>query len=226
MTHDEEKFNDYLQRLARELDPAPEVPREELWARIDAARRPVRPAGTGDPDVLPLAPRRQRFRTRYVQWGAALAAMLVLGIGIGRMTQLGRTNQDGARLAGTDTAQPPAAESAAPLPYRLAAVQHMVRTEALLTTLSTDARTGQVSEVSGWAGDLLIDTRLLLDSPAGQDAEIRKLLEDLELVLAQISLLQARDAAGEVQMIEDGMNQRDVLLRLRAATARPELAGS
>ena len=225
MTHDDDRFNEQLQRLARELDPAPEVPREAMWARIDAARRPVRAAGTVDPDVLPLVPRR-RLRTRHFQWAAALAAMLVVGIGIGRMTQLEQAAPESATLAADDAAQPPAANSAAPLPYRLAAAQHLARTEALLTTLSTDARTGQVSEVRSWAGDLLIDTRLLLDSPAGQDAEIRKLLEDLELVLAQISLLQARDAAGEVELIEDGMNQRDVLLRLRAATARRDLAAS
>lgn len=226
MTHEDEKFNDYLQRLARELDPAPEVPREELWARIDAARRPERTTQPHDPDVLPLAPRRAP-RTRFVQWAAALAAMLVLGIGIGRMTQLDRDGRGGETIAAGDSA-PANGNGAqeAPLPYRLAAAQHLARTEALLTTLSTDARTGQVNEVAGWAGDLLTDTRLLLDSPAGQDAELRKLLEDLELVLAQISLLQPRDAAGEVEMIEDGMNQRDVLLRLRAATARPELAGS
>lgn len=236
MTRDEDRFTEYLQRLARELDPPPEVPREELWARIDAARRPVRAAdapSAARPDVLPLVPRR-RLRTRHVQWAAALAAMLVLGIGIGRLTPAGQRAPDPAPVAnaGAETGTRAGAEtaagdgSAAPLPYRLAAARHLEKTEALLTTLGTDARTGQVSEVSGWAGDLLIDTRLLLDSPAGQDAEIRKLLEDLELVLAQISLLQPRDAAGEVELIEDGMNQRDVLLRLRAATARPDLAGS
>lgn len=222
MTHDEERFNEYLQRLARELDDAPEVPRDEIWARIDAARRPHRAAGR-EPGVVSLASRRP-VRRQFLRWAVPLAAMLVIGVGIGRMTLL----RDGAP-AGTTVAQGDSAaqaDSSALLPYRLAAVQHLLRTEALLTALPTDARTGQVTEVAGWAGELLGDTRLLLDSPAGEDAELRKLLEDLELVLAQIAVLQNRGAEGEVEMIEDGMNQRDVLLRLRAATARPNLAGS
>lgn len=222
MTHDEERFNEYLQRLARELDDAPEVPRDEIWARIDAARRPHR-AAQSEPGVVSLASRRP-VRRQLVRWAAPLAAMLVVGVAIGRMTLLRSTSPAATTVAQTDSAA--RADSSALLPYRLAAVQHLLRTEALLTALPSDARTGQVTEVAGWAGDLLGDTRLLLDSPAGQDAELKKLLEDLELVLAQIAVLQNRGAEGEVEMIEDGMNQRDVLLRLRAATARPNLAGS
>lgn len=226
MTHDEEKFNEYLQRLARELDPAPEVPREELWARIDAARRPHR---SEERTVVDIATRR-RVRPQLVRWAVALAAMLVVGVAIGRLTLM-RGTAGGPAVAANEAATNASdsaaqADSAALLPYRLAAVQHLVKTEALLAALPTDARTGQVDEVAGWAGDLLTDTRLLLDSPAGQDAELKQLLEDLELVLAQIAVLKVRGAAGEVEMIQDGMNQRDVLLRLRAATASPTLAGS
>ncbi|HSJ15605.1 MAG TPA: hypothetical protein VK939_14375 [Longimicrobiales bacterium] len=224
MTHDDERFNEYIQRIAREHEPEVEVPREELWRRIDAARRDRRDRGrTGT--VIPLARRvRPQRAATWLRWGSALAAMLVLGIAIGRLGPTGRPGTAPMIAAGDSAA--PADSAAAMLPYRMAAVQHLDRTEALLASLAADTRGGRTEEVAGWAGDLLTDTRLLLDSPAGSDPDLNKLLVDLELVLAQIADLQAGRAGDEVEMIQDGINQRDVLLRLRAATARPNLAGS
>jgi hypothetical protein len=227
MRNDEERFNDFIQRIAREQDGELEVPREEIWARIDAARAGRRGAGSGrDDGVIPLATRR-RSAVSWLRWGSALAAMLVLGIAIGRV---GRPGTGGQPLATADSVTRDravnAADSAALVPYRLAATQHLQRTEALLAALPADARSGDTEQVAGWAGELLTDTRLLLDSPAGRDVELGKLLLDLELVLAQIADLQPDPAGEDVEMIQDGINQRDVLLRLRAATARPPLAGS
>jgi len=223
MTYDEERFNEQLQRAARELDPAPEVPREEMWARIDAVRRPLRPQPGSDDNVIPIAPRRRR-QPPLLRWAAALAAMLVMGIAIGRLT-LVRERADRASLA-TAADSTAAAETYRQLPYRVAAAGHLARSEALLTALPTDARTGHAAQVATWAGDLLTDTRLLMDSPAGRDPELKLLLQDLELVLAQIAALPGDVPDGEVEMIQDGINQRYVLLRLRAATARPDLAAS
>lgn len=240
MTHDEEQFNEMLQRMARDLDPSPEVPREEMWAKIDAARAPQR--ARAQEDVIPLAPRRRAPRTQYLRWALPLAAMLLLGIAIGRLTLRNATspsatiaanaNEPGTASTPAPSANPnariPSArrDSASMVPYRLAAAQHLQRTEALLAALPGDARRGETSETAQWAGELLTDTRLLLDSPASQDPELNKLLQDLELVLAQIAALPSSKANGEVQLIEEGMNQRDVLLRLRAATAGKTLAGS
>src|SRR6266581_3742182 len=62
-------------------------------------------------------------------------------------------------------------------------------------------------------------TRLMLDSPAANDARLKGLLEDLELVLAQIAQLPARGGGDreDVQSINQGLDQRSVLLRLRTA---------
>ena len=221
MTQDDERFNTYLQRLARELDPAPETPREEMWARIDALRRPLRPQADDGSGVIALADRRGR---RLLRWAAALAAILALGIAIGRLSLL-RERTGGAPVA---TAADPAAaaDSAEQAPYRLAAAEYLARTEVLLTALPTDAETGNAEQVAGWAGELLTDTRLLMDSPAGRDPELRRLLEDIELVLAQIAALPGDGPAAEVQMIQDGIDRRYVLLRLRAATAMRSAAAS
>jgi hypothetical protein len=88
-----------------------------------------------------------------------------------------------------------------------------------------DGRGGTV-EMASWARDLLTDTRLLLSSPAAEDAATRRLLEDLELVLSQIATIPSARAEEEVELIQDGINQSDVLLRLRAATAGPALVGT
>jgi len=59
----------------------------------------------------------------------------------------------------------------------------------------------------------------MLDSPAAQDARLKGLLEDLELVLAQISQLPSGGGGDreDVQSINQGLDQRSVLLRLRTA---------
>ena len=96
----------------------------------------------------------------------------------------------------------------------------------MLTSLTVDGDAAGVGEVSTWARELLTDTRLLLATPAIQDAELLRLLEDLELVLAQLSAIPTARAKQEVELIQHGINQSDVLLRLRAATAGPALVGT
>ena len=91
-------------------------------------------------------------------------------------------------------------------------------TEALLVTLRADLRSGrQDSTVGKWATSLLGTTRLMMDSPASQDPQLRRLLEDLELVLAQIARLPGANAdTTELRIIDEAMRRRQVLTRLRA----------
>ncbi len=58
----------------------------------------------------------------------------------------------------------------------------------------------------------------MLDSPAARDVRLKGLLEDLELVLAQIAQLPASGDREGVQLITQGLEQRSVLLRLRTAS--------
>jgi hypothetical protein len=78
------------------------------------------------------------------------------------------------------------------------------------------------------ARELLTMTRLLLDSPLAQDPQLLDLLEDLELVLAQVVRLEpAPREADDLDLITDGLNQRGVLPRLRAAIpAGPAAVGA
>ena len=48
---------------------------------------------------------------------------------------------------------------------------------------------------------------------------MRRLLEDLELVLAQIAQLPADEPSGDTELMADGMDAAEVLTRLRSATS-------
>lgn len=204
MTEDE-NFAVYIRKLARELDPPPQTPREEIWARIEQARRFRRPAPS---------PRRAVRIAPWLRWAAPLAATLVIGIGIGRFWQPGPESP--VSPVGLREDGPAAPESN--LPYRFAAMQHLDAAEALLAALPEDARRGRATQVASWAHDLLLTTRLLLDSPAAEDPQMAALFQDLELVLAQIAALSAPLPDDEIELIEEGIRQNDVLLRVRTAT--------
>jgi len=194
----EDRFEQRLRDMAQEYHRPPETPREELWQRIAAAR---------------AARRRRRAvsASPWLRWGVGIAAVLVLGIGIGRWTarQPGGNAIPLATAGGNDQGM---------LAYRVAAAQYLPRTEALLTGFRSEARSGQPdAQFARQARDLLGTTRLMLDSPAAQDARLKGLLEDLELLLAQIAQLPANGNQEDLQLINQALEQRGVLLRLRTA---------
>jgi hypothetical protein len=96
---------------------------------------------------------------------------------------------------------------------QVATTQHLSRVETFLTGFRT---TDTDSTFGGQARDLLTSTRLLLDNPSIHDARVRGLLQDLELILVQIVQSTASDRPSERQLITDGLQQRQVLPRLRS----------
>jgi hypothetical protein len=114
------------------------------------------------------------------------------------------------------------ADSAASALYRAAAVQTLVQAEAVLTAYrgaeSTTRDPQAMQQAARWARDVLSSTRLLIDSPAGRDPQMRTLFTDLELVLAQIVQLSGTPLeASERELIDRAMRDRDLLPRLRSA---------
>lgn len=194
----EERFGEQVGGMVRGLDPVPTTPAEEIWSGIVAARRHrmIRPARWWKPTLA---------------WSVGMATTLVLGIAIGRTGTDAMPAQELEPVA----AAPPSAQS--PREFRLAAADYLVRTEALLAAFPAGAREGRGQEVAAWARQLLLDTRLLLDSPAAVDPDLAPLLSDLEFVLAQIASLRAQDTPTEIELIEDGIEQNRVLARLRVA---------
>jgi hypothetical protein len=76
-------------------------------------------------------------------------------------------------------------------------------------------RGGQAQLASVTARRLLATNRLLLDSPEGRERKTRVLLEDLELVLAEIAQLSPEAPAEDRELIREGMERGGVLSRLR-----------
>jgi hypothetical protein len=201
---DDDPLDETIRAAAREYHRPPDTPREAMWReiersrRLDRARRP--------------APRRWR------PWAAAAAAAAVLatGIGIGRLWQPtgSRETAPGAVASGPPSTAPRVNGTA----YRLTAVEHLGQTEAFLTLFRASVRTGtQERLASATARQLLANNRLLLDSPAAQDRKTRLILEDLELVLAEIAQLSPEASAGDRELIREGMERGGVLSRLRTA---------
>ena len=195
----DEPLEPSLLAAAREYHRPPEPPREAIWRAIQAERgaeRATRPA-----------PR------RWLPWAAAAAALLAVGVGIGRLTQPAPTGS-GAPVAnwGPSAASPRVNEAA----YRLTTIEHLGQSEAFLTLFRTSLRTGgQERLASATARQLLATNRLLLDSPAATDRRTRVLLEDLELVLAEIAQLAADAQPDDRALIRDAMDRGGMLSRLR-----------
>jgi hypothetical protein len=60
---------------------------------------------------------------------------------------------------------------------------------------------------------------LLLDSPIGSDLRLRNLLQDLELVLAQVARLEPTHHRDEMQFIRTALDEHDIVPRIRSAAA-------
>jgi hypothetical protein len=147
---------------------------------------------------------------------AAIAASLIIGVALGRMSRgiapvIADNGREGQYDYWTANAEP----------YRQATTEYLGQTVALLTALPAAARDGQPdARFTTQASDLLTTTRLLLDSPAAaSDPRLKSLLEDLELVLAQLSRLPSEHGGTELHLITEALEQRDVVPRMRAAAA-------
>ena len=200
---DDPAFDAWVRKVAPTLNAPNAAPRLEMWAAIQAERRT---AG---------APRR---RNPWLLM-SAIAAALLLGVAIDRVAL-----QRPAAPTASVTARPaPPSETNDPSRlYRMAATQTLTQAEALLTAFRASAAPQQSAietrQLGAWGRQVLGSTRLLIDSPAGNDPQLRALLEDLELVLVQIIQL----SGGELdptdrELVEGALEHSDLLPRIRTA---------
>jgi hypothetical protein len=212
----DDRFDDLLRDSAREYNDPPETPREELWQRIVAAREGEKAAPKEKTEKLVLPFRRIRdIRPNHpLTWAAGIAAVLALGIGLGRMSV-----HQPATVAITAPAPVSAwATRVSGVAYRVATTEHLSQSEAFLTLFRASLRDkGNERLASATARQLLATNRLLLDSPAADDARTRLLLQDLELVLAEIAQLSPQPRSRDLELIKEGLEQGGVLSRLRTA---------
>jgi hypothetical protein len=109
--------------------------------------------------------------------------------------------------------------------YRLAVVEHLARTEVLLTGFRSRERAdgrmaapADAEQFGRLSRELLQNTRLLLATRATDDPLLQRLLEDLELVLMQIAQYAADGGArrGDLDAINQSLDRRNVLPKLRS----------
>jgi len=187
-----------IHELAQDFNDPPATPRDEIWARIEQARRPASVLGG------------RRLSSPWFWMPAAAAAILLLGIMIGRDSL-----RQQAETAVQEYRQELAGKNARTL-FRLAAGPTLGKTETLLTQYRSGSLAGDGAAVASRAGNLVSETRLLMDSPAGDDPELRLLLEDMELVLLRIQNSARRGAAADREEIKQVIQERNLLFRLRA----------
>jgi|SRR5688572_4078165 len=174
-------------------DAAVDAHREEMWEVVSrswaqqAAQR-----------------RRRRVASAWGGAGFALAATLAVGILIGRSS------------TGPAPVDQPVAETprrGLSTAYRVAVGEHFKEAEIVLTLFAAEADAGV--DVSGAARSLAGTTRLLIDSRAGEDPEVRRMLLEIEVLLVQIAGLVDDREAAERQVVREGLEDTAVLPRLR-----------
>jgi hypothetical protein len=194
-------------QVARSTYNSPnEPPREEIWSQLEAR----------------LFPASSRVRRPGTPWGRLLAAasvVLLLGVGLGRWTV------PGPGLTEREAAPQPAASStraSSSASVRFATARHLNDAETLLDFVSTDARQGRIDrDLARWGSGLLTQTRLLLDSRVSDDPGVRDVLEDLEIVLAQIAFLgdpefDTQRLRSELDLIAQGVTEGGVRAKIRS----------
>lgn len=203
---DEDRFEEVVRNLPSSFNAPPPAPLDEMWGVIEDAH-------FNAPQSKPTS--RGSFLT--TPWLAA--ATLLVGIGIGALIP---------RAKVPATVQSPVAQTASTKDtsavadvYRDQTQQYLGQAAALLISLpAKDGSKTADSAFANKAADLLVTTRLLIDSPAAsRDVKLRSLLEDLELVLVQIARLRNERSHSDLDLIHQAVEQGDVLSRLNSAVA-------
>jgi hypothetical protein len=197
----EHELDQWIREEVRGYRPPPEPGLDAMWERIES--RAFAPES-----AVRLAHRRG--------WWSALAAALLLGVALGFSAGRITAPHRGAGVPRYTAATPNLGTGVAPLPNPFVgiAADYLQQTTVLLVTVANGLRDGRLPpNLSAQARHLLSTTRLLLDT-GEPDPSLHELLEDLELVLAQVAHLPGHHQAREVAFITEALDQRDLLPRL------------
>lgn len=202
----DERLDEIMREVALTYHEPPSAPPyEEMWQAIERelpnrGRKP-------DLAVIPFPDRRSPAVPRWLQ----MAAVLVIGIGLGRVSPVLQQRLAEPTISPSPTAAVPAA-------YSGVTDRYLGETAALLIALPAELRSNTIDSVfNARADELLLQTRLLLDSPAASDPALRTLFEDLEMILVQIVRLQAGRDSTHIELLNEALERGNVIPRLRTA---------
>lgn len=217
----DDEFERLMRDAAHTYRPRPALDADATWRAIEGALpapgdvRPPLAVVRGDASPAHRGARLWRHPL------ARMAAMLLVGVAVGRASVgMGGTSPQVRPADPIVAATPATTPATTPVPAAIdpATGEYLARTEALLAMLPAELRASRTDAAFvGQADALLLQTRLLLDSPVAADPALRALLDDLEVVLAQVVRLDARRDPMKVDFLHQAMQQRDVLPRLRDA---------
>ena len=200
MHDDDEKFDEFLRRAAKDYN-APRTPRSDaIWAAIE-------------PEVArAIAPRQRITSSRPLLIGFAVAATLVIGVAIGRLSGPPSRVAPPVASAARDT-------SSTSGHTRALTLEHLADAELFLTTVRYELDSGLPdADRAARSRELLVRTRVLLG--ASQDRspspEVARLLEDLELLLAEIAALPAAGSPMDRKLLDESIRDGRVIPRIRA----------
>ena len=207
---DDSKFERYLQREVKDYRADEPAPADAMWSRIE-----------GDVDRALRPTKRRGFPVRrgWLFTAAAVAASLIIGVAVGRWSgnvpASPKVGAPSAALAADDSAR--IADHA-----RAATFAHLGEAEVFLTAVRADLRARRPdSELGDRTRELLARTRLLLDAQGGHSPQTGALLQDLELLLAEISALAASRRSVDLNLLNESMRQDDLLPRIRSTLPAP-----
>jgi len=203
--HEDPAFDEWIRKVAPTLNAPNAAPRLEMWAAIQAARR-----------TAAATPRRRPPWTLL----SAIAAALLVGVALDRVA-LQKPDAPSVPVVAEAPTTPSDASDPSRL-YRMAAAQTLTQAEALLTAFrasgTPDESRAGMQQLGSWGRQVLGSTRLLIDSPAGDDPQLRALLEDLELVLVQIIQLSGGKLdPADRELVKGALENSDLLPRIRTA---------
>jgi len=198
---DDSKFDEFLRRETSGYDEPVAPPAEAIWAAIeqDVARTIQPRRGVG------------RAAPLWIGIGLALAATLVIGVGLGRWSAASNTARRGgvSRESLDDSARAAAIAEAS-------VIQYLGDAEVFLTTVRADLKSGRrETDRAERSRHLLTRTRLLLASREPRSPAVDLLLPDLELLLAEISALPPDGRSIDEHLIDERLQQGTILRRIR-----------
>lgn len=204
---DDRRLDELLDEATQSYRMPPDTSFDAIWNRVEAEAFASRPA------AVAVSTRR---------WGVAfaLAASLVIGVLAGRWSMRGAA--ESASVFGPTKGG--AAVNAQLIrnndPYQRTTEEFLSRSAVLLASLPANGKAGARDEqFVAQASQLLTTTRVLLDSPVGTDRRMKELLQDLELVLAQVARMQAPRHRAELTLITEALQERDLVPRIKSAVA-------
>lgn len=208
---DDAKFDELIDREAKGYRAGGMPPADQMWSRIagDVAR----------------AVRAETHCSRRWPWlatGAGIAAALVIGVAIGRRTMSNHASPSDA------VATSASADSTRDALLHVLTLSHLGQAEVFLTEVRVDLKTGRHDPRRGERSrQLLARTRLIMANGAAPAPSVERLLQDLELVLAEIAALpdSGMGRSIDVRLLDERLSTGTVLPRIRTILPSPPAIG-